>query len=178
MVTGHILIILYTVPGLVLNNTAFPNHGVIKKDPLVIGEGVNALSCVTDDTTCCGTPPSADCCGTPSSDGGSGNERGHWYFPNGVQLESGTANEFLWYARWLTGAVLMNFRGTATTGSTGLHRCDIRDSTGTLHQFYTCVYVEAGDNINIFSCKCMAMIMYHLCIHVCLSFVHLIIIAI
>ena len=148
MVTGHIFIILHTVPGLVLNNTAFPNHGIIKNDPLVIGEGVNALSCMTDDITCCGTPPSP-------GDGGSGNGRGHWYFPNDIQLQSGTANGNLWYASWMTGAVLMNFRGTATTGTTGLHRCDIRESTGTLHQFYICAYAEAGSNI--FSCKCMAM---------------------
>ena len=131
-------------PGLTLKGVDVPNHGVIDKDPLVIGEGVDALYCVTDDTTCCGTPPSP-------GDGGSGNGRGDWYFPDGVQLTSGTAQPFLWYASWQTGAVLMNFRGTATTGSTGLHRCDILDSMGTQHQFYTCVYVEAGDNI--FLCK-------------------------
>ena len=139
-------------PGLSLKGVGVPNHGVIDKE--VIGEGVDALYCVTDDVTCCGTPPSPDCCGTPSSltgDGGSGNGRGDWYFPDGIQLQSGTANDFLWYARWLTGAVLMNFRGTATTGTTGLHRCDILDSTNTLYQFYTCIYAEAGDNIS--SCK-------------------------
>ena len=132
----------------------FPNHGVLRRDPSVIGEAEDALYCVTDDVTCCGTPPSPDCCGTRDSfagDGGSGNERGDWYFPNGNALKSGTARPFLWYVRWLTGAVLMNFRGTATSGTSELHRCDIRDSTGTLHQFYTCVYTETGDNI--FSCK-------------------------
>ena len=141
-------------PRLTLKGVDVPNHGVINKDPSVIGEGADALHCVTDDTTCCGTPPSADCCGIPSSltgDGGSGNGRGDWSFPDGKALQSGTANGFLWYASWQTGAVLMNFRGTATSGSTGLHRCDILDSTGTLHQFYTCIYAEVGDNI--FSCK-------------------------
>ena len=145
---------LPTGAGLTLKGAVFPNHGVINKDPSVIGEDANALYCVTDDVTCCGTPPSPDCCGTPSSltgDGGSGNGRENWYFPDGEPLPSGTAQPFLWYARWLTGAVLMNLRGTATTGTTGLHRCDIRDSMGTLHQFYTCVYTETGDNI--FSCK-------------------------
>ena len=132
----------------------FPNHGVIHKDPLIIGEDEDALYCVTDDVACCGTPPSPDCCGTPSSrtgNGGSGNGRGDWYFPGGEPLPSGTAEPYLWYARWLTGAVLMNVRGTASTGTTGLHRCDIRDSTDTLHQFYTCVYAEAG--ADIFSCE-------------------------
>ena len=123
-------------PGLTLKNVSFPNHGVISKDPSVIGEGADALHCVTDDTICCG--------------GANGNGRGNWSFPDGVQLKSGTANAFLWYASWQTGAVLMNFRGTATTGATGLHRCDILDNTDTPHQFYTCVYT-AGDNT--FSCK-------------------------
>ena len=37
----------------------------------------------------------------------------------------------------------MNFHGTATSGTTGLYRCDIRDSTGTLYQLYTCVYDDS-----------------------------------
>ena len=110
-----------------------PNHSVLKRDPSVIGEDDGALYCVTDDVTCCGTPPSA-------GDGGSGNGRGHWHFPSNNALQSGTANEFLWYASWLTGAVLMNFRGSASTGATGLYRCDIRDSTGMRLNFYTCIY--------------------------------------
>ena len=148
------LLFLHTGPGLALKGVALTNHGVLNKDPSIIGEDEDALYCVTDDVTCCGTPPSPDCCGTADNligNGGSGNERGNWSFPNGVKLDSGTANAHLWYTRWLTGAVLMNFRGNATTGTTGLHRCDIRDSTGTLRQFYTCVYGETGDNI--FSCK-------------------------
>ena len=144
---------LPTGAGLTLNGAVFPNHGVINKDPSVIGEDEDALYCVIDDVACCGTPPSPDCCQPPptSTDGGSGNGQGNWYFPNGDPLPSGTDQPFLWYARWLTGAVLMNFRGTASTGTTGLHRCDIRDSTGTLHQFYTCVY-GANGNV-IFSCE-------------------------
>ena len=122
----------------------FPNHGVLRQDPSVIGEDEDALYCVTDDITCCATTPSV-------GDGGSGNGRGDWYFPGGEPLPSGTAEPFLWYARWLTGAVLINVRGTASTGTTGLHRCDIQDSTGTVHQFYTCVYAEAG--ADIFSCE-------------------------
>ena len=136
-----------------LKGEVFPNHGVLRRDPSVIGEDDNALYCVTDDITCCGIPPSADCCGTPANltgEGGRGNEQGLWYFPGGTgnQLPSGNDAQmpFLWYARWLTGAVLMNFRGNATSGSTGLHRCDILDSRGTLHQFYTCIYQDNVDS--------------------------------
>ena len=134
-------------PRLAHKGAVFPNHGVIGKDPLGIGEDEDALFWVTDDVTCCGTSPSADCCGTVpvsglAGDGGSGNGQGNWYFQNGDLLPSGTdtVRPFRWYARWLTGAVLINFRGTATQGTSGLHRCDILNSTGTLFQFYTCVY--------------------------------------
>ena len=120
-----------------------PNHSVLRRDPSVIGEDDDAVYCVTDDVTCCGTPPSP-------SDGGSGNGQGYWIFPDQLYLPSSTAKPWLWYARWLTGAVLMNFRGTATTGATGLHRCEVQDSTGTLHQFYTCIY---GYNTDTHQCK-------------------------
>ena len=140
-------IFLLIGPGLAYNGAVFPNHGVISKGLLGVGEDDDALYCVTDNVNCCGTPPSADCCGTvPTSSlvgiGGSGNGQGDWYFPNGDVLPSGTdtVRTFRWYERWLTGAVLANFRGTADQGTGELTRCDIRDSTGTLHQFYTCAY--------------------------------------
>ena len=131
---------LLTGPHLTLKEVVFPNHGVINKDPSVIGEDADALYCNSNDNTCCGTLPS-------------GNGRGNWFFPNGMVLTSSIANAYLWYVSWLTGAVLMNFRGTATTGTTGLHRCDILDRTGTLHQFYTCVFQDNAD----FDCKPVGM---------------------
>ena len=134
---------MLTGPGLALKGAVFPNHGVLRKDPSVIGEDEDALYCVTDNVLCCGAPPSHECCGTPHNlygYGGSGNGRGDWHFPNNMQLPSGTALPYNWYARWLTGAVLMNFRGTTTTGTNGFHRCDIRDRKGTLHHFYVCIY--------------------------------------
>ena len=155
----------YTGPGLALKGAVFPNHSVLRRDPSVIGEDEDALYCVTDNVTCCGTPPSPNCCGmlpTVTGDGGSGNAQGLWYFPDNPniqddQLLSGTANSNLWYARWLTGAVLMNFRGNATSGTTELYRCDIQDSTGTLNQFYTCVYDDSFAS----ECESTAMTALH-----------------
>ena len=141
-----------TGPGLVMKGVVFPNHGVLSRNPSVIGEDVNALYCVTDDVTCCGTSPSPNCCGTHdihAGHGGSGNGGGNWYFPENGRMSSGTANQNLWYASWLNGAVLMNFRGTSTSGTSGLYRCDIRDSMGTRHQFYICLY----DNAIASQCK-------------------------
>ena len=150
----HSRLFLYTGPGLALKGALFPNHGVLLRNPSVIGEDEDALYCVTDNITCCGKPPNA-------TDGGNGNGLGHWYFPNGNELQSGTAVPFLWYARWLTVAVLMNFRGSADTGTTGLYRCDIQDNIGTLHQFYTCIY---NDTV-VSDCKSVAICMCSTSIH-------------
>ena len=75
-----------------------PNHSILNKDLSGIGEDEDALYCVTDDVTCCGTPPSPDCCETPhirTGDDGSGNRRGEWYFPTSRALSSGTATHNL-----------------------------------------------------------------------------------
>ena len=122
-------------PGLALNGALLPNHGILRRDPSVIGREDGGVYCVTDDVTCCGTPPSP-----ADGDGGSGNGRGHWYYLATGELTSSTANANSYYSSWLTGAVIMSFRGNPLTGSTGLFHCDIRDSTGTLHTLYTCVY--------------------------------------
>ena len=127
-----------------------PNHGV---HPFTIGEDDDALYCITDDVTCCGTAPSSDCCGTSDSrtgDGGIGNGRGYWYYHSDFEVPSKNGNT-LWYATWLTGAVLLNFYGNATEFTAKLFRCEIRDSMGALHQFYTCLY----DNSDDYHCKCI-----------------------
>ena len=60
----------YTGPGLAHKGRVLPNHSLLTRDPAVIGEDDDAVYCVTDDATCCGTPSA-------------GNGRGNWYFPNG-----------------------------------------------------------------------------------------------
>ena len=131
----------------------FPNHGVISKGLLGIGEDDDALYCVTDDMS-----PAVEhhpvliavelqthlslllVMVAVVMDEETGTSRMVMYLPSGTD----PASPFRWYERWLTGAVLANFRGTANQGTGELNRCDIRDSTGTLHQFYTCVYDEHG----------------------------------
>ena len=108
-----------------------PNHSVLNRK--LIGKDDCALYCMTDDITCCGTPPRF-------ADGGSGNELGDWYFQNNKSLQSRTENLDYWYTSWLTGAVLMNYHGDDEMGKTGLFRCDIQDSAGTTHQLYACIY--------------------------------------
>ena len=141
-----------TGPGLALKGVMIPNHNVLMRNPSVIGTDDDALYCVTDDITCCGTPPSP-------GDGGSGNGRGIWYFPppDLVAVPSSTAHTGLWYALWLTGAVLLNYRGDGSDGPPGLYRCEIRDSTGTTHQLYTCIY----DSTSVTECTFSALTHAH-----------------
>ena len=135
-------------PGIALKGTVLPNHGVLT----FTGEDDDALYCITDDVTCCGTAPSPGCCGTydnRTGNGGFGNGRANWYYHSDYQVPPSNGNTG-WYARWLTGAVLLNFYGNGTDITAELFRCAIRDSMGALHQFYTCLY----DNSDDYQCKC------------------------
>ena len=128
--------LLLTGPGLVLKGAMIANYSIFEKSPSVIGIDDDALYCVTDDTACCGIPPS-------TSSGGSGNGRGHWYYPGDSGLLSSTEapSTYRYYTSWLSGAVLMHYRGDGSSEDLAGHfRCDIQDSTGTTHQLYTCLY--------------------------------------
>ena len=83
----------------------------------------NTLCCFTDRTSCCGTA----------------NGDGDWYHPNGTRV-GGIINASQVYSVWGSQEVRLNHRGGGTAGSTGLFRCDIRDSENTLHSYYVGVY--------------------------------------
>ena len=138
---------LFLGPGLALRGTTIPNHSILRKDPSVIATDDEALYCVTDNVNCCGTPPSL-----PNS-GGSGNGRGHWYFPHNARIPSSTGRNGRWYGSWLTGAVILNYRGNGTNGASGLFRCEVQDSTGNTQQLYICMY----DNTPTAKCKSPAV---------------------
>ena len=128
------LIFFLTGAGLALKGTMMLNHDILMRNLSIIGTDDDALYCVTDDVTCCGTLPSP-------GDGGRGNGRGYWYYPRTIGvLTSSTDSDRVWYTSWLTGAVLMNYRDDIFRGVTGLFHCEIQDSTGTTHQLYTCIY--------------------------------------
>ena len=136
---------LFTGPGFALKGDMIPNHSVLERSTSVIGTDDDALYCVTDDVTCCGTPPSP-------GDGGNGNGRGSWYFPHPYgQIPSSTAHTGSWYASWLTGAVLLNYRGHGSNGVTGLFRCEIQDSTSTTQHLYTCIYASGTQECKLCS---------------------------
>ena len=144
-----------TGPGLALKDEIIPNHSVLKRDPSVIGTDNDALYCLTDDLTCCETPP----CNKSHC---SCNCRGHWYAPNNRQVNSCNDTNNPYCESCLTDAVLLNYHGDG--GKTGLFRCDIKDSKNNIHHLYTCIY---GDGPSDFNCKVHSSVL-HSPIHYCL----------
>ena len=87
-----------------------------------IGEGGDALLCVTDLTTCCRPPYS--------------NTTGNWFFPNGTRVPSSGAQ---WDFHRTTGQsvkLLHRRRG----GEDGIYSCEIPDAVNVTQTIYIGVY--------------------------------------
>ena len=91
-----------------------------------IGEGDDALLCVTNLTACC-RPPNA---------GENGPSIGDWYFPNGTRVPSAGAQ---WDFHRTRGqkVVRLNHKGG---GEGGIYRCVIPDSANVTQTIYVGVY--------------------------------------
>ena len=87
-----------------------------------IGEGYNALHCLTNLTTCCKVP----------------RRMGQWILPNGSVL-LGNGTDF--YTRRGPSAVLLNHR-TGAMGPTGLFTCQVPDEDGNKNLY---IGVNLGD---------------------------------
>ena len=99
-------------PLLVHDGTVVPNNSFIRRS--FIGEGDNALMCVTDYTT--------ECCASA----------GNWTDEKGGAVHQGTpgeSEEIVIYVTRGAGVVSLN---RIRSGSPGMWRCDIPDSSGVL----------------------------------------------
>ena len=66
-----------------LNGTTYQNNSIVILED--IGEGDDALFCLTNYTDCCQSPYTGD----------KGNAKGNWYFPNGSRVPgSGSQSGF------------------------------------------------------------------------------------
>ena len=96
-----------------------------------IGEGYNALHCLTNLTICC-----------RGADGGSA---GEWFLPGKtspvVDVNAPNAGTESFIRSRGPSAVLLN-RNTSTMGSTGLYTCQVPDGSGTNRTLY--IGVGAG----------------------------------
>ena len=93
-----------------------------------IGEGDDALLCITNQTACC----------RPPYTGEMGRVLGNWYFPNGTRVPSGTVypSSDIYRSRDQM-VVRMNCR---RGGVEGIYRCEIPDTFGFIQTIYIGVY--------------------------------------
>ena len=123
-------------PGMrfILNVTTYRNNSIVTLED--IGEGDNALCCVTDLTACC-RPPYTDSIGVSAL--------GNWFFPNGTRVPSSGLRWDFHRTRSQSTVRLQRRRG----GEDGIYRCEIRDEMNITYTIYVGVYsrtdAQAGE---------------------------------
>ena len=97
-----------------------------------IGEGSNALFCLTDRTQCCTAE--------------AGDARGSWRFPNGSTVTRDDA-DLSFYAIRGYSSIRLNRRSDAVA-PTGIYICRLPDeATGSGRNLYIGVYGDAGEGV-------------------------------
>ena len=112
---------LFPVPGNVwfsLSNKTYHNNSRVILEE--IGEGHDALLCVTNLTTCCQLS----------------HTNGNWFFPNGTRVPSHDVNWDIYRTRGHMLVYLHRKRG----GMEGNYCCEIPDSTNIMQTIYIEVY--------------------------------------
>ena len=102
-----------------LNGTIYQNNSCIALED--IGQGDDALLCVTNLSACCRPNGSAS---------------GNWFFPNETKVFSAGVQTDFYRSRGHM-IILLNRRGG---GEEGIYRCEIPDSTSVTQTIYIGVY--------------------------------------
>ena len=106
--------------------TFYQNNSIVTLDD--IGEGDNALLCLTDLTACC----------RPGSTIGNKTVLGNWFFPNGTRVPSSGNKSDFHRTRGQSAVLLQRRRG----GVNGIYRCEIPDAMNVIQTIYIGVYSE------------------------------------
>ena len=106
-----------------LNGTTYQNNSIVTLED--IGEGDDALRCVTDLTACCRPPYSIG----PTV-------IGYWFFPNGTKVSSSNNQWDFHRTRGQMVVRLQRRRG----GVTGIYSCEIPDAMNVTQTIYIGVY--------------------------------------
>ena len=101
-----------------LGGTTYPNNTIVLLED--IGEGDNALLCVSNNTHCCVA---------------SSTFRGEFYYPNGTMLPIKNVGHSVYRNREAS-FIRFNRRGNAVNLPLGRYRCDIIDATGAKQSLY------------------------------------------
>ena len=117
-------------PGIrfILNGTTYQNNSIVFLED--IGEGDDALLCVTDLTACC-RPPFTGSIGQRAI--------GNWFFPNGSRVESSGNQLDFHRTRGQSVVRLQRRRG----GVEGIYHCVVPDAMNVIQTIYIGVYRRA-----------------------------------
>ena len=107
-----------------------------------IGEGRDALLCITHLTPCCRPPYT-----------GNGSVLGNWFFPNGTRVPSSDKRWDFYGTRGQMVVHLHRRRG----GIEGIYRCEIPDTMNVIQTIYIGMYsASTGEWSNLFCSYCSA----------------------
>ena len=107
-----------------LRGTPYQNNSCVALED--IGEGDDALLCITNFVACC----------LPPYTGENGMDLGNWFFPNGTRVSSGNKQWDFYRTRGQSGIGLNRIRG----GEEGIYRCEIPDSLNVTQTIYIGIY--------------------------------------
>ena len=113
-----------------------------------IGEGGDALLCITNLTACCRPPYTGDMVGG----------LGNWYFPNETRLHSDGVNGEEWdfYTTRSQMVIHMNRR---RAGVEGIYHCEIPDTMNVTQTIYIGVYsANTGEWSILFQSYCVVYV--------------------
>ena len=120
---------LFIHPGgikFVLNGIAYHNHSIVSlKD---IGEGSQALLCITNLRNCCRRPYTGEM----------GPAKGNWFFPNGTRVPSSGHHWDFHRTRGQMKVNLQRRRG----GAEGIYCCVVPDAMNVTQTIYIGIYTE------------------------------------
>ena len=109
--------IIYSEPGFFSNGQVLSNNSIVLLDE--IGEGSDALYCLTNGTECC-------------------SNHGTWVSPNGSNISERSSVSRIYIIQG-SSSLLLNQRN-GTDGSTGIYTCSIPNAEGTVQAAFIGVY--------------------------------------
>ena len=107
-----------------LRNRTYQNNSIVILED--IGEGDNALLCVTNLTSCCGPPHNS----------GNRSALGNWFFPSGTRVPSSNMTRDIYRTRGRMVVRMHRRRG----GEEGIYHCVIPDTMNVMQTIYIGVY--------------------------------------
>ena len=122
-----------------LRGTTYCNNSIVILED--IGEGGDALLCITKLTACCRS----------SDTGGIRSALGNWFFPNGTRVPS-VNNQIQWDFHRSRGHMVVSLH-RRRGGEEGIYRCEIPDTMNVTQTRYIGVYSASAGEWSIFLCS-------------------------